>query len=241
MKNDVKKFIWIAVVAIVLIGGGLTAYYASQGSQGKTVADPKLLVHDDSHSSAKGPFQSKVTLVEFGDYECPACGYTAPIVAKVISEYPQVNFIFRNFPLPMHKNALRAAYAAEAAGEQGKFWEMHDWLYQTQDKWGESDTAMDMFMAEAQTLGLDTAKFKKDVESNKYLDAINRDRNDGVALGIDSTPTFFLNGKINVGAFGYADLKAAIEKELGQSSSTSSNTQTNTITTTGITGGSQQQ
>ena len=164
----------------------------------------------------QGPSTAAVTLVEYGDYQCPFCGDTYPIVKRLQKHFgDQLRVAFRNFPLSrIHAYAQRAAEAAEAAGAQGKFWEMHDWLYENQDKWSDKDNALELFTAEAQTLGLDTAKFKDDIVINKFLDQMNGERNDGIAAGVDSTPTFFLNNKIHVGVFAYNDLKAAIDNEL---------------------------
>jgi protein-disulfide isomerase len=119
----------------------------------------------------------------------------------------------RNFPL--HGNSVLAATAAEAAGEQGKFWEMHNLLFENQQTWGEKQTPQtELFTQYAQTLGLDMTKFSAVLKSNSYAAKIQRDKSDGMALGIKGTPTFFVNGKMVRGVPQYEELKAIIEEEL---------------------------
>jgi protein-disulfide isomerase len=153
------------------------------------------LVRDTSHMT--GTTTAKVTIVEFGDYECPACGAAEPIIEQVLATYAtssDFNFVFRNFPLPQHPNALIAAEAAEAAGAQGKFWEMHNLLYANQDQWADSTTPTDVFMKYATTLGLDTTKFKKALDNQTYQDAISTDQNDGNVINVEWTPSIYING-----------------------------------------------
>ena len=177
------------------------------------VTDEKLLVGEDSHKVTSD--SAKVTIVEFGDYQCPACGAAHPIVKQILKDYgEQITFVFRNFPLPMHNNAKISAEAAEAAGAQGKFWEMHDKLYETQNNWAESSKPLDLFVNYAQELGLDVDKFKEDIDGNKYSDRINKDKSDGNTLGVNSTPTFFINGEKLVGAPNFNTLKSKIDSQL---------------------------
>lgn len=211
MSQDTKIILGIGLATVVLIIGG--AFWLGQSSSKSAVqtasssADPKLLIRSDSHQTASGSAQP--TIVEFGDYQCPACGQAEPIVEQ--ARKLNANFVFRNFPLPQHRNALISAEAAEAAGEQGKFWEMHDRLYQNQTEWSESTDALTIFTGYAKDLGLDTTKFKDEVTSNKFADQINQDKNDGLALGVDSTPTFFINGQKLVGVPSLDDFKNAIK------------------------------
>ena len=199
----------IVVAAAFLVGGKSTPEKDTK----LTAEQQKVLVRDDSH--IKGSKDAQVTLVEFGDFQCPACGASHPIVEQLIREYDgKVKFVFRQFPLPMHKNAKDAAYAAEAAGEQGKFFEMYDLLFRNQKDWGESNKAKDYFKEYASNLKLDMEKFEKALNDKKFEKVVNRDVADGNALGVSSTPTFFINGVQQAGGLPYNEFKDKIEKAL---------------------------
>jgi protein-disulfide isomerase len=138
-----------------------------------------------------GPDDAPVTLVEYGDFECPYCGMAHPIVQAAQRELgSQLRFVFRHFPLAeAHPHARLAAQAAEAAGAQGRFWEMHDMLFEHQDALEVED-----LVGYAKSLGLDTAKFARDLESGKYAKKPRDDFRSGVRSGVNGTPTFFVNG-----------------------------------------------
>ncbi len=133
---------------------------------------------------------------------------------RVLDEYKgEVNFVVRNFP--NHFNSILAAQSAEAAGEQGKFWEMYAKLFENQKEWGEQKTPQtEIFMSYAQEIGLDMAKFKEALDSKKYESKITTDKSEGLALGVDATPTFYINGIKNVGVLSYEEWKRKIEAEL---------------------------
>jgi protein-disulfide isomerase len=138
-----------------------------------------------------GPEDAPVTLVEYGDYECPHCGRAHPIVQQVRKAMgAELRFAFRHFPLrEIHPHAERAAEAAEAADAQGKFWPMHDLLFTHQDALEDSD-----LLAYASTLGLDVDQFKAELESGVHAARVRRDFRSGVRSGVNGTPTFFING-----------------------------------------------
>lgn len=146
-----------------------------------------------------GKTGSKVTMIEYGDYQCPACAKISPTFDSVENQYKnQVQFIFRNFPLTtIHQNAKAAAAAAEAAGKQGKFWEMHSLLYEKQDSWSELNETdrMNFFVDQAKSLGLNTDKFKTDMASSSIAKKIDYDTALGQKTGVQGTPSFYLNGK----------------------------------------------
>ncbi len=199
--------ILIVVVGAIFMGGNSTP------DKPTAPVDQKLLVKNDSQKIAAK--DAKVTLVEFGDFQCPACGASHPIVKQLLNEYDgKITFVFRHFPLPMHKNAIKAANAAEAAGEQKKFFEMHDLIYENQKEWSESKKADEFFEKYAGELKLDMDKFKEDVKSKKYEGKIKSDQADGNAVGVNSTPTFFINGKLQAGGLPYDQFKAKIEEAL---------------------------
>jgi protein-disulfide isomerase len=163
----------------------------------------------------KGNKDAKLTLIEYGDFECPACSIYSELVNRMLGEYPNdLKVVFRHFPLPIHKNAIPAAKAAEAAGVQGKFWEMHDLLYAKQSDWVNEGNPKDKFVEYAKSLGLDENKFKSDFDSKEIEDRINSDESEALRLRINSTPTFFLNGKKLPQINGYEDFKKIIENAL---------------------------
>lgn len=194
----------------------LFAFLIYRTSTGPSViADPNLLIGQLSHMTGKK--EAKVNVVEFGDYQCPACAYASPIVKQLIEAYkddPNVNFVFRNFPLPQHSNAMVSAEAAEAAGAQGKFWEMHSMIYENQNEWSGSSNALEIFNGYAQKLGLDVKTFTDDINQDKFQDIITKDRSDGEALGVNSTPTFFINGEKLTGIPSFEDFKKLIDGKL---------------------------
>jgi protein-disulfide isomerase len=184
------------ISAVGLIIAVLMGYYmiaAPSSSDTSSTAD--IVISETDH--VKGAKDGKVTLVEFGDFQCPACGAYEPIVRQVLTDNKDtVKFSYRHFPLTqIHKNALLAAKATEAASLQGKFWEMHDMLYDKQEEWSTSLTARDFIMTYATTLGLSSSKFTADLDNKAIEEKILAEFKEGVKLGIQGTPTFFINGK----------------------------------------------
>ncbi len=155
------------------------------------MSDAELTPPVSERDHAAGPEDAPVTLVEYGDYECPYCGMAYPIVKRAQQDLGnRLRFVFRNFPLAeSHPHARLAAEAAEAAGAQGKFWEMHDMLYEHQDALEAED-----LMGYAKSLGLDVPKFAHDLEAGTYTKRVRDDFRNGVRSGVNGTPTFFVNG-----------------------------------------------
>lgn len=217
MTQEAKVLIGIGIVTLGIV---VSSAFLFGGKTSPTKETPKLttdqlkmVVRQDSH--IKGDKNAKVTLTEFGDFQCPACGAVHPIVNLLLGEYKdQVAFVFRQFPLQSHQNGSIAAHASEAAGAQDKFFEMYDALYQNQKEWGESKNPMEFFEQYAKNIGLDVEKFKSDVASKKYEARIQKDLNDGNALGVNATPTFFLNGEKISGGLDYKEFKAKIDAVL---------------------------
>ena len=186
-----KQFLAIIVVVILVLVGifTLTGNKSSNGSKSSSGGTPT------NHVEGEG--KSGVTLVEYGDFECPYCEQYYPIVQQVQTEFnDQITVQFRNFPLTsIHQNAFAAARAAEAAGLQNKFWQMHDLLYQNQNQWVQASAPTKYFNQYAQQIGLNAAQFQKDYSSTKVNDLINADMAAGNKLGVNATPTFYLDGK----------------------------------------------
>jgi protein-disulfide isomerase len=144
-----------------------------------------------AHDHVAGPDDAPVTLVEYGDYECPYCGMAYPIVKVAQRELgTQLRFVFRNFPLAeTHPHARRAAQAAEAAAAQGKFWAMHDMIFEHQSALEDAD-----LLRYAETLDLDVARVARELEAGTYAKRVRDDFRSGVRSGVNGTPTFFVNG-----------------------------------------------
>ncbi|OGG11636.1 hypothetical protein A2Z00_01090 [Candidatus Gottesmanbacteria bacterium RBG_13_45_10] len=211
MTQEAKMLLGIGVATIALVLGAAFIFgRSSQAPLATEKVDETLLVRNDSNKT--GSPSAKVKLVEFGDYQCPACSVVHVPVKQLVHDYSdKILFVFRNYPLSQHQNALVAAEAAEAAGKQGKYWEMHDMLYERQQEWGESKKAMDYFTGYAKEIGLDENTFTQDVKSNKFAAKIQADQDDGDALGVNATPTFYINGQKFTDNLSYESLKKAID------------------------------
>ena len=186
-----SKTFWAIIAAIILIFGGIIFLNKKEANAPTSNAQPT--------SHIRGAATSAVTLVEYGDFECPACGQYYPIVEQVFEKYKdKIKFQFRNLPLiQAHQNALAAHRAAEAASNQNKFWEMYNLLYQNQVSWSTSSNATAMFEQYATQLGLSVQRFKTEAASAKTNDIINADIVEfKKTKQTMSTPTFFLNGEL---------------------------------------------
>ena len=160
----------------------------------------------------QGPDDAPVTLVEYGDYQCPYCGAAYPIVKEVQKRLAaNLRFVFRNFPIgTAHPYAPMAAEAAEAAGAQGKFWEMHDTLYENQDALAEPD-----LVSYARRLDADVERFRNELEHHTYQPRVQEDFMSGVRSGVNGTPTFYINGQRHDGSYDLRVLLGALESQLG--------------------------
>lgn len=192
MTTETKIIIGVSLVAVLLLVGGAFLFGSKNPTSPTAPADTTILVRPQSHAlTAASP---SATLVEFGDYQCPACGAVHPLLKQLTDKNKdKLTFVFRNFPLSQHQNAQLAAEAAEAAGEQNKFWEMHDQLYQSQSQWSENTQAEDLFVTYAKALGLDADKFKQALDTHKFFATVKADQDDANTLGVNSTPTFYIN------------------------------------------------
>jgi len=151
----------------------------------------KLNLPVNDHDHIQGPRTAPVNLVEYGDYECPYTGQAYPIVKEIQKHLgDKLLFVFRNFPLrEIHPRAKHAAEAAEAAAAQGKFWDMHDYLFEHQQALDDNH-----LLKNAAALGIDTDKFRSEMSGHIYTSMIDRSLGEGIASGVEGTPTFFING-----------------------------------------------
>lgn len=190
-----RVFLWLGI--IVLIGG---AVFGMVKLAGRTPANQTALLANAVSASdwIRGDKNSKVVLVEYSDFQCPACKIFYSFLKQIEEKYgAKMELVYRNFPLSQHANAMLAAQAAEAAGKQGKFWEMHDMIFENQDTWAVQNNAdaEKTFVSYAQALKLNIGQFRKDLNSAEIKAKIEGDYQGGIKSGIDATPTFFLNGK----------------------------------------------
>jgi protein-disulfide isomerase len=188
---------------------GLTKAAAPPAQPGQP--DPNTVYKAEvGNSPVRGPKNAKVTIVLWSDFQCPFCSRVEPTFKQVLDTYPKdVRIVWKNQPLPFHQNAMPAAEAAMAANEQGKFWEMHDKLFADQAKLG-----TDAYDAYAKELGLNMDKFHAAISSHKFKAQIDEDSKAGAKLGANGTPTYFINGKVMVGAQPFEAFKTKIDAEI---------------------------
>jgi protein-disulfide isomerase len=182
------------VVALMIILGAFVGYiYVAKKPAKTSTSSSSALV--SNHKIGAG--NKKVTFTEYGDFQCPVCGQYYPIIKQLQQKYGEdITFEFKNFPLDsIHQNARAAHRAAEAAGNQGKFFEMFDLIYSGQQSWSSSSSITSILEGYAKQLGLDMGKYNADFAAKATNDVINADSDQGKKLGITGTPTFFLNGR----------------------------------------------
>lgn len=222
MRN--KVFIIVILATALLLFGGIFLFSKGGNSNVSTnIVNSSLLVPQNAIETSgfvNGNYlpassSASVTLVEFGDYECPACGVYSPFVQQLLTDFAgKINYVFRNYPLSQHTNALISSYAVEAAGLQGKYWQMHEKMYSAQSDWSNLSDPTSVFIGYAKDLSLDTNQFSSDINSSTVKNMVQNDTNDGNTIGITETPTFYLNGQKITLAGSYDQLKSLIESAL---------------------------
>lgn len=238
-----KRYLPFAIIAMVLVialAGGFFFYRSSQQtkppSESFTESSPtptpasqtgqpaptpvvQQAPNDYTGAHARGGANAKATIEEYGDYQCPPCGALFHDLKALEKEYgEEMRFVFRHYPLPsIHKHAIAAAQAAEAAGLQGKFWEMHDMLYQNQLSWSPVDDVRPVFLQYASALKLDIDRFTRDMESPQVMARIRADSARGSASKVEGTPTIFINGRqLRPEAVTQEGLRMALDYVLGK-------------------------
>jgi len=215
-----KRFVFV-LAAIAIVGAGVLGYVATRPKGGPVAVDPNL-----PPATAEGYLIGKedapVKIIEFADFECPACGQwatlTEPDVRARLIRTGLASIRFFDFPLPMHKNTWAASNAAACASDQGKFWEMHDHLFYAQDLWnGEATSSPDKKMkAFAKELGLDEKKFDECFDSQVHYPRIKASGAEAERRGVDQTPTFIIGGQRYPGNVPYDQMKKLVEAELAK-------------------------
>jgi protein-disulfide isomerase len=198
-----RRSLPFAIIMLTLLSALGSGFYFSRSvrntdaaaAPSRNPAPPSLPTTGAEPAHMRGPEKTAVTLEEFADFECPACGGFYPILKAIEKDYgSRVQVIFREFPLSQHVHAMPAARAAEAAGLQGKFWEMHDLLYENRDSWTKAPDVQVVFVEYARRLGLDVDRFKQDQTSELVQKRITLDHVRGRHMKLRSTPTVYLNG-----------------------------------------------
>lgn len=227
-QNSITPLLIIGGVLLVVIVGGVWFYQSSASNPNKPLAGnsnkgatsqatpPKNLSPGAIPPNFKGAENSPVVIEEFADFQCPACAGIHPTMNEIAGIYgSRIKFIYRNFPLPMHNKAYDAAVAAEAAGMQGKFWDMQNLLFQNQKNWENASDHRQIFEGYAQTLDLDVEKFKADMASTVAKQRVDADLLRGRSMGVSQTPSVYINGRlIPYESVDVPNLKTVIDVEL---------------------------
>jgi protein-disulfide isomerase len=210
----------VAVGLCVGMGTGILGYHFLRSEAVRLIPAVKVTAQaapGAQPANAKGSESAPVVLEEFSDFQCPPCRSLYQKLKRVEAEYgSQLKIIYRQYPIAsLHKNALEAARAAEAAGLQGHFWEMHDRLFDNQETWASSSDPRSVFIAYAGALGLDTGRFQKDLQAPQTKARIFADQQRGDSIGVPGTPVVLVNGvQVPPTAITYAGIQTAVEREL---------------------------
>ncbi len=206
------RMLGLVLVVIAVIGGLI---WLAEGQDNDQPSPISSEVSSQDHR--RGNPEASVVVVEYADFQCPACAVYASVSDKLFTEYgDRVQFVFRHFPLKtIHKNAVGAARAAEAAALQGKFWEMHDVLFANQNSWANLNNPADAFVSFAEALELDTEKFRNDLNSKEVKDRVEADYDSATAAGLSGTPSFFINGQPIENPRGYEAFAELLDSTLG--------------------------
>jgi protein-disulfide isomerase len=219
-KKTIKKMILWAFVALAIGGaayGMVLLAIRAPAENGQSGAVSAITEND----WVKGNRDASVALIEYSDFQCPACASYFPIVTQLVQNFgDDIAFVYRHFPLRQHANAEIAGQAAEAAGKQGKFFEMHDLIFENQSFWENQSKskAQDTFEIYASQLGLDINKFNIDRESEATVEKVKNDFQSGVRAGVNATPTFFLNGEKLNNPRSLKEFSTLIQEALSQTS-----------------------
>ncbi|MGY3520346.1 DsbA family protein [Micromonospora sp. PTRAS2] len=220
MTRNARLTLALIAVLVFAVGGLLAVNRRDEPAPAALAGgsvDPAVLVREDSHRLATAT-DSRVTLVEFLDFECESCAAAYPAVKQVLATYQgRITFVVRYFPIPSHPNADLAARTAQAAANQGRFAEMYAKLFENQNAWGHQERPQtEVFLAYARDLDLDLDRFRRDLDDPATAARVARDKADGQAAGVTGTPTFFLNGRQLTELRSQDDLTAALDAALAE-------------------------
>jgi protein-disulfide isomerase len=212
----VLPFLIVALVGFITVGAGTMLYRAKRPSTLTISGEEAVGKEKQGSIHVRGPAQAPVTLEEFGDFQCPPCGMMSGPLLEIEKDYgTKLRVIFRNFPFPNHQHALEAAYAAEAAGLQGRYWEMHDLLYKEQANWSKASDVKQLFVSYARILGLEMDRFEADIAGPTVKALVTADQERGKSLGVTATPSIFINNQgVPPKSLNPTALRAAIDEAL---------------------------
>lgn len=210
--NTKKGVLWLVAISIFAFLGW-QVYQFFTAPLPEQAVEPIEVAENDN---VLGSRDADVVLIEFADFQCPGCKAYSPLIEQLHEDFgDELLIVYRNFPLTtIHKNAMAAALAAEAAARQEKFWEMNKILYERQEEWSGEIAPRDKFISYAEELGMDREVFENDLGSSEVESKVNADILSGNKLDINATPTFFLNGRMVTGIGSYEDFKSKIQAEL---------------------------
>ncbi len=216
IKNKLKLWLTVAIIIILVVLGMVQSVKKSDKKDSSSDMSSSIAVNENDW--VRGDINSKVVIVEYADFQCPACGLYHPLIKQVEEKFgDSIAVVFRHFPLTqIHQNALISAQATEAAGMQGKFFEMHDMIFETQSVWSDDSRAQDIFVDYAKQLGLNEEQFLNDIKSKVVKDKIAQSYKVGTKLGVNGTPTFFMNGKKIDNPRSFEEFEALISTELAK-------------------------
>lgn len=215
--NTRRLIFWTGfiVVLALIIWGLIVAMGRTPASRDQNLGTPAPVGQNDH---VKGPDNALVTIIEYSDFQCPACQAYYFVMERVLaSSTVPVRLVYRHFPLAQHANAMPASLASEAAGVQGKFWEMYGLLFENYSDWVDLRDPKPEFAKYASEIGLDLERFNTDMASSTLREKINADYEEGFKIGVNATPTFFVNGKVITNPSSYDEFKTIIEKAAGES------------------------
>lgn len=194
MKN--LPLLLVTIVGTLALIVGVAVFFSNSSSNNSSVDQVVLL---ESANNIKGTSDAEVTIVEFSDFQCPACRAIQPLISQIAAQYPEdVRVVYRHFPLTQHRYAELAARASEVAAMEGKFWELHDILFEKQPEWdaaGSAEEAQELLAGYAQQIGMDKDVFTEKIQSDTVKSIVARDLSLGTQLGVNSTPTIYVNGQ----------------------------------------------
>ena len=217
-KSNTPFFAGLAVIA--LVGIGALAYVASRPKAAATTVEPATVAAGEPQGYLLGKPDAPVQVIEFADFECPACAQfatlTEPDVKKRLVDAGIISYRFYDFPLAMHRNTWHASNAAACADEQGKFWEMHDMLFNEQDRWNGAATSRpkSQFQQYAKTIGLNVDQWETCFDARKYEPRIKANEQMAIKRGAGQTPTFVIGNKMVPGAISFDRFKALVDSAL---------------------------
>lgn len=220
MSTEAKTVTAIIIITLLIIVGGIAIMSGQSGSRPDVVVNSDILVRPDS--PIRKAEQDHITIVEFADYECPSCAVLHPTLEKLLASEngKYITYVFRNFPL--HAGSVQASVVVQAAGAQGKYWEMHDLVFRNQDEWASVPASnkaarATIFAKYAESLGLDITAYSNALNDGKYESLVKRDQADAIAMNIGVTPTMIINGtEVVEGAVSYEKLEEIVKAELAK-------------------------